>query len=101
MPVQTSNPHFNKGTFGTCAYDRTQPARDTLTNATKILNIHLSFEEALKLGLAIDECLRQVNRYNKAKNVGKQAGLNVAVHLDQGRISIHEGKVYGQATKNV
>ena len=78
-------------TFGTCAYDHTSPGK--VTAETPVLNIVLSFQEALKLNLAIDECVRQLGRYNRATKYGKSAGLTVAIHLDQERISIHEGKL--------
>lgn len=94
MPTKIDKSHFKQSTFGTCAYARTNPNREALTNTTKILNVHLSFEEALKLGIAVDECLRQLNRYNKAMKAGKRAALSIAVHLDQGRISIHEAKLW-------
>jgi hypothetical protein len=93
MPTSTHEAHFKKDTFGTCAYECSKPAREALTNATKIINVHLSFDEALKLNLAIDECVRFLNRYNKAKKAGKRAALNLAIHLDQSRISVHEGKL--------
>jgi len=93
MSSTASESQFKHNTFGTCAYECTKPPRTALTNATKIINVHLSFEDALKLNLAIDECVRRLNRYNKAKKAGKRVALNVAIHLDQSRISIHEGKL--------
>jgi hypothetical protein len=93
MTITDSEEHFKKSTFGTCAYECTKPPRHALTNETKIVNVHLRFEEALKLNLAIDECVRRLNRYNKAKKAGKKVSLNLAIHFDQDRISVHEGKV--------
>jgi hypothetical protein len=93
MDTTSQESHFKQNTFGTCAYDCTKPPREALTSSTKIINVHLSFEEALKLNLAIDECVRLLNRYNKAKKAGKRAALNLAIHFDQGRISVHEGKL--------
>ncbi len=93
MNNNASEAHFKTDTFGTCAYACTKPPTDALTSATKILNVHLNFGEALKLNLAIDECVRRLNRYNKSKKAGKRAALNLAIHLNQGRISIHEGKL--------
>jgi hypothetical protein len=78
-------------TYGTCAYAKTTPRQNTLSSATRIFNIFLPFEEALKLNLAIDECIRELNRYKRSTTAGKRAALNLAVHLDQGRIAIREG----------
>lgn len=53
----------------------------------------LTLEEALKLNVAIDECVRKLNSYNRAKASGKNAGLMVVIHLDTRRIRILEGKL--------
>jgi len=74
-----------------CAYARTSPA--SLSPSTKILNILVPFEEALKLNLAIDECVRTLNSYKRSTTTGKRAALNLAVHLDQDRIAIVEEKL--------
>ena len=79
--------------FGTCPFSRTSPARAAIGPATRILNVYLSFEEALKLNLAIDECLRKLNTYNRSTKFGKSSGLNIAIHLEQERITVNEQKV--------
>ena len=79
--------------FGTCTFARTSPSRESLNSQTKILNICLTFEESLKLSLAIDECIRKLNSYNRSKKAGKATGLNVAVHLAQQRITVNEQKI--------
>lgn len=89
--MATNGKPLKTGTFGTCSYERTSPS--SLTPATKVVNIFLSFEEALKLNMAIDEAVRAIGRYNRSTAAGKNAALNVAIHLDQSRISVHEGNV--------
>jgi hypothetical protein len=42
--------------LGTCSFDRTAPPQDALTGSTKVLNVVLPFEEALKLNFAIHAC---------------------------------------------
>ncbi len=81
-----------KKACGTCAYE-TRTAN--LSSTTSILNLRLSFEEALKLSIAIDECVHRLNRYNKNKEAGKRAALHLAILLDEGhqRITIQEGKL--------
>jgi hypothetical protein len=76
--------------FGGCTFARTSPKRDALDASTPMLNIAMSFEDALKLSLAIDECIRRLNSYNRATRAGKRSGLNLAVHLNKGRITINE-----------
>ena len=81
------------GSFGTCAYEWTSPHRRKLTTQTRILNVGLAFDEALKLYRALDEALSVVNSYKRSTAHGKRAGVNIAVHLDQDRISVHEAKI--------
>lgn len=80
-------------TTGTCYYERTSPKRAALGPSTKILNVQLSLEQALKLNLAIDECVRKINRYKESTDAGRRAVVNVAVHLELERISVNEGKL--------
>lgn len=76
--------------FGGCTFARTSPKLDALSPATPMLNISIPFEEALKLSLAVDECIRRLNSYNRATRAGKRSGLNLAIHLSKGRITINE-----------
>ena len=76
--------------FGACAFNGTSPQRDKLCSTTKILNIFIPFEEALKLNLSIDECVRKLNRYDRRTARGKEATVRLMVHLDTERIDIHE-----------
>jgi hypothetical protein len=45
---------------GTARYERTLP--DIAANEIKSVNIEISFEESLKLSLALQSCLVQLNR---------------------------------------
>ncbi|MBW7933227.1 MAG: hypothetical protein H3C62_06340 [Gemmatimonadaceae bacterium] len=58
-----------------------------------MLNIVLPFEEALRLSLAIDECVRRLNSYDRATREGKASALNLAIHLTKSRITVNEGKI--------
>ena len=60
---------------------------------TPILNVWMSFEEALKLSVAVQECVRRLNGYNRGTKAGRRTGLNIAVHLRQGSITVHETTV--------
>ena len=80
-------------TFGTCAYEKTSPLRKTLSANTKALNVLISFEEALKLNIAIDECVRKLNSYKRSTVAGKKAALKLTIHLELERITINEGKI--------
>ncbi len=76
--------------FGGCTFNRTLPSIATLSPATKKLNVEIGFEEALKLHLAIGECISKLNQYNRSRTLGKRAALNLLVHLDSSRITVNE-----------
>lgn len=78
--------------FGGCQYERQSPPRERVSTETRILNVELTLEEALKLALAIEESSRKVNRYNMSTTVGKRARVGLAVHFDSQRIVAYEGK---------
>lgn len=80
-------------TFGTCSYAKTHPDQATLSPDTKVLNIHLNFEEALKLNIAVDECVRKLNSYKKSTTAGKNATLNLTLNLTQKRLAVNEGSL--------
>jgi hypothetical protein len=83
--------------FGACTFDAMSPPR--LTADTKAMNLVIPFDEALKLNLAIDECIRKLNRYNRATTEGKGAALMMIVHFDKGRIRVQEGNRQAGAGK--
>jgi hypothetical protein len=58
-----------------------------------VLNIHLTFEEALKFHIAVDEAVRKLNSYKRSTTAGKNATLNVALHLDLKRLAVNEGSL--------
>ena len=90
----SNKPPIKQFAFGTCSFASTSPERGRgLTSDTKILNVQVTFEEALKLNLAIDECIRKLNSYKRSTRAGKSMGLNLAIHLEKGRITINEEKV--------
>lgn len=77
--------------FGACSFQKTSPAE--LSPDTKALNFVMSFEEALKLNIALDEGVRKLNSYNRAKASGKNAGLAIIIHLPTRRMRVVEGKL--------
>lgn len=82
---------LEKDSFGACSFAKTSPIE--LTADTRCINVVVSFEEALKLGLAVDECVRQLGRYNRSKTEGKRTALMLVIHLDKKRIRVLEGRV--------
>jgi hypothetical protein len=79
--------------FGGCDFTKTSPKLVDLSASTPILNVTISFEDALKLNLALEECLRKLNSYKRSTVAGKKSAVNLAVHLNKNRVTINEGKL--------
>src|SRR5262249_27296069 len=83
-------PKLKTYSFGSCDIVRAMPPVENLAGDNRVLNIAISFEEALKLNLAIEECIRQLNAYNRSTKAGKRTGMNIALYLDKKRILVNE-----------
>jgi len=59
---EKASPSLKQFSFGGCDIDNLSPAQAALTADTRILNVRVNFEEALKLHLAIGECIRRLIR---------------------------------------
>ncbi len=79
--------------FGGCKISRISPGLNKVWLNIKTLNVIVGFEEALKLNLAIDECVRKMNQYAKNTREGKRVALNIVIHFNLGRLAIQEDKV--------
>jgi hypothetical protein len=79
--------------YGSCAFERVNPSREDLSPATQKLNVFISFEEALKLNLAIEERLRAINKLKMSSTAGKRAAVNLVVDLNVKNISIMPGNL--------
>ncbi|MGE0876149.1 MAG: hypothetical protein AB7O31_15920 [Burkholderiales bacterium] len=90
MAAQVQTKKFS---FGGCTVSGFSPEVSAISPKTEMLNVSISFEDALKLNLAIQECVRKLNSYNRSTSVGKRTGLNIAVHLQNRRITVKETTV--------
>ena len=89
MPVKPGV-KLKEASFGSCEYVRTSPAAENFVDSGKAVNVQLTFEEALKLNLAIDEAVRQLNSYKRSTQAGKRRGLNLCLYFNNSRITITE-----------
>jgi hypothetical protein len=69
------------------------PAREDLSPNTPKLNLFISFEEALKLNLALQERLRAINKLKQSTTEGKRAAVNLVVDLKVNNIAVMPGKL--------
>ncbi len=60
---------------------------DLGTGGTKMLKIKLRFEEALKLHLAVDECIHRLNNLKRSTRQAKRTGMEVVVKFGPDRKS--------------
>lgn len=88
-----STPEAKGISFGGCNFGKLSPKQEDLSATTKMLNVTMTFEDALKFNLAVDECVRRLNSYNHAKIAGKRAALSLVIELEQGRVMVKEGKL--------
>ncbi len=79
-----------RGYFGYCKYNSTSPSQADLRSKTKVLNVYLSFEDALKLNFAMQKCLLQLASSNHRGGKGKSKGLSLAVCLGRPAIMVTE-----------
>jgi hypothetical protein len=89
--MTTDSMKLKKSQFGACTFASVSPS--TMSPGTPALNVVVSFEEALKLSLGIDECVRKLGRYNRATSAGRNAALSILIHLDKNRIRVLESKL--------
>ena len=54
----------------------------------KKINIVLTFEEAMKLHLALLHSLLDLNKLNRAHAAGQRLGVNVCLHVDKDRVTV-------------
>jgi hypothetical protein len=74
--------------FGGCTFARTSPHLKDLSHTTRVLNVLIPFEEALKLSIAMQTCVMELNQKNRSTREGKRTAMNLAVHLDKGRVVV-------------
>ena len=79
-----------KQSYGGCNIDHFSPGK--ADDWPKAINVVLSFEDALKLQLALQAGLMEVNRLNRATKEGKAAGVNVCLYTDAHRITVNPAK---------
>jgi len=80
-----------KKSFGTVSIDHL--SRELGAGLPRAINIHLSFEEALKLHLGLTQILGHLNGYNRSTKAGRRAAVNLCLFPGVKHITINEGRV--------
>ena len=80
-----------KKSFGTATIDHFSPAKQE--EWPKAINMHISFEEAMRLHLGLGQLLGKLNSYNRATKQGRQSAVNLCIYPQGHQITINEGRV--------
>ncbi len=80
-----------KQSYGGCNIDNFSPAR--APGWPKAINVVLGFEDALKLQLALQARLMEMNRMNRSTREGKAAAVNLCVYTNVNRITVNPAKI--------
>jgi hypothetical protein len=78
-----------KKTFGGVRVARFSPLLPSET--PKAINLHISFEEAMRLHLGLGQALAKLNSYDRSTKAGKRSAVNLCLYTDKQRITINEG----------
>ena len=79
-----------KKTFGSVSIDHINP---TLGEGVPVaINIHISFEEALKLYIGLGQLLGHLNGYDRSTTAGRRSAVNLCVFAGKKRITINQGQ---------
>jgi hypothetical protein len=85
----------NKESFGTVAVARVGPKTFEET-APPAINIVVGFEDALKLCFGIEQCLAQLNKYDRNASGGRATAVNLCLFINKGgvpRITVMETRI--------
>ena len=93
QPKKLQKSSVNALSFGGCRYERTSPTRADLTPQARSLDIIVSFENALQLKAAVDECVRELNIYKRKSQEGMKKALILKVDLRAPHLEVTRGKI--------
>lgn len=80
-----------KKSFGSVQINHISP--QVTPEMPKALNLHISFEEAMRLHLGLSQALAKLNSYDRSTRDGRRSAVNLCVYLDKERITINEGRI--------
>ncbi len=80
-----------KQSFGGVQVARVRP--EPTEQVPKATHVILSFEEALKLRLSLEQVLLKLNTYNRALREGRRAAVDICIYPRRRRMVVFEGKL--------
>jgi hypothetical protein len=97
MPAKRSfsaadTPKKSEDYHGMAKYANTSP--DVAANGIESINVHFTFEEALRLSLAVQTCLINLNKYDRSKgSAGRNVGLSLSIKTASKSVAVIETAV--------
>jgi len=85
---------------GGARYTRSLPdiaVPQTVSHGVKSVNLEFTFEEALKLSLALSSCILELNRYHRGTTEGRDMGMLLSIKTDNSSISVIRKKIRTKA----
>jgi hypothetical protein len=73
---------------GSCKYVRTSP--DIAPKGVPSVNVELTFNEAMRLSVAIQAAILGLNRHNRTTKLGRKMGLCISIKTDTKSIAVLE-----------
>ncbi len=70
-----------------------EPSKPLKDNKIKSVNVTLSFEEALKLQLALHDAVSWINGLDRSRAAGKNAAVNVCIYPESQYITVNRAKL--------
>ena len=74
--------------YGSASFVRTSPDL-----VTKSINVELTFDEAVKLSLALQSAVLALSRYNRGAKSGREMGLQLSLKNDNRSIAVIEKRI--------
>ena len=86
---------------GACKIEKLPAAYSkTESDLPKSINLHITFEEAMKLNTSIQSCILALNKYNRNKKEGKDMSMCVSIKFEEKQIAIIEEPLRKGANKS-
>jgi hypothetical protein len=73
---------------GSCRFVRTSP--EMATKGVESVNIELTFEDAMRLSVALQSAVFGLNRYNRGTKEGKRIGLCLSLKMPSRSLAVLE-----------
>ena len=92
IPIKSADYH------GSASFSKTSP--DVAGQGVKSINVYLPFEEALRLSLAVQSCVMNLNRYDRASSAERKMGMLLSLKTKVRPITVIETAVSSKEDSN-